>query len=532
MPITLKHSGASYTLDVSAISTATELRDLVARTTGVPADRVKVMLPKGKGVMKDDFNPKTLKDGATLTAVGSATAPPQPPPEPRVFLEDLEEGGEAVMDTPAGLVNLGNTCYVNATLQAIGCIEELRSELLKGKQSGGALVQPLATLTRSLESTSDGVNPMSFLTALRAANPQFAERDRSEKSAAMMNLGMGGYSQQDAEESYSFILNSLRSVKKDNVPVVEKYAMGVMRRTLKAADGSDEASGAAEEDFLKLECNITRETGDLLGGLRATLTQTIVKNSPLTGAPADYIQTSRIARLPKYLSVHMVRFAWRADIGKRTKVMRKVKFPLVLDALELCTEELKQKLIPVNRKLGDVERARRDRAKIHARRKGLASEAKKAGGPAGGMGGTSGGAAVSAEATTVAGGEDPNAMQVDEENEEVVRAKEAEELHALIPEDIKNDVGASESGLYDLVAIITHKGAAADSGHYMAFVKKSVFQKRLGVKKDDPFDEDEDWYKFDDDKVSIFPKDKIATLDGGGEDSSAYVLLYKSRPLE
>ena len=35
----------------------------------------------------------------------------------------------------------------------------------------------------------------------------------------------------DAEESYSFILNSLRSVKKDNVPVVEKYAMGVMRRT-------------------------------------------------------------------------------------------------------------------------------------------------------------------------------------------------------------------------------------------------------------------------------------------------------------
>ena len=89
----------------------------------------------------------------------------------------------------------------------------------------------------------------------------------------------------------------------------------------------------------------------------------------------------------------------------------------------------------------------------------------------------------------------------------------------------------------------------------MAFVRKSVFQKRLGAKKDgtysellcfhnhrsqlgvthtfpDPFDEDEDWYKFDDDKVSIFPKDKIATLDGGGEDSSAYVLLYKSRPLE
>lgn len=42
-------------------------------------------------------------------------------------------------------------------------------------------------------------------------------------------------------------------------------------------------------------------------------------------------------------------------------------------------------------------------------------------------------------------------------------------------------------------------------------------------------EDDEDWYKFDDDKVSIFPKEKIPTLEGGGEDSSAYVLLYKSK---
>lgn len=30
-------------------------------------------------------------------------------------------------------------------------------------------------------------------------------------------------------------------------------------------------------------------------------------------------------------------------------------------------------------------------------------------------------------------------------------------------------------------------------------------------------EEDEDWYKFDDDKVSVFPKEKLGTLDGGGE---------------
>lgn len=36
--------------------------------------------------------------------------------------------------------------------------------------------------------------------------------------------------------------------------------------------------------------------------------------------------------------------------------------------------------------------------------------------------------------------------------------------------------------------------------------------------------------RFDDDKVAIVPREKIASLDGGGEDSVAYLLLYKSTP--
>lgn len=108
-----------------------------------------------------------------------------------------------------------------------------------------------------------------------------------------------------------------------------------------------------------------------------------------------------------------------------------------------------------------------------------------------------------------------------------------------------------------ITAIITHKGAAADAGHYMGYVKKSVFHPVKGTaaaaanaasasadggEEGAPValtgapiavaeieDDDEDWYKFDDDKVSVFPVEKIPTLEGGGEDSSAYVLLYKSK---
>lgn len=79
----------------------------------------------------------------------------------------------------------------------------------------------------------------------------------------------------------------------------------------------------------------------------------------------------------------------------------------------------------------------------------------------------------------------------------------------------------------------------------MGFVKKSVLDAyrtkgtavngiagagpSLTTADIDATEGDEDWYKFDDDKVSLFPKEKLATLDGGGEDSSAYVLLYRSK---
>lgn len=76
---------------------------------------------------------------------------------------------------------------------------------------------------------------------------------------------------------------------------------------------------------------------------------------------------------------------------------------------------------------------------------------------------------------------------------------------------------------------MTHKGAAADAGHYIAFVKKSVFHPVKGMTSPSSSDaataaaaavgmddDDDDWYKFDDDKVSVFPAEKLATLDGGG----------------
>ena len=113
------------------------------------------------------------------------------------------------------------------------------------------------------------------------------------------------------------------------------------------------------------------------------------------------------------------------------------------------------------------------------------------------------------------------------EPEEVYLEREAEELEALVPEDIKGDEGASWTGLYELVGIVTHKGAAADSGHYIAYVKRRAIKFGTEANAQDLPDDDDEWYKFDDDKVSLFPKDKLNTLDGGGKFEDALGVEYE-----
>lgn len=126
------------------------------------------------------------------------------------------------------------------------------------------------------------------------------------------------------------------------------------------------------------------------------------------------------------------------------------------------------------------------------------------------------------------------------EPENVYRKRELDELEALVPADLKADAGCSVTGLYELVGIITHKGADADGGHYIGYVKKSALHP-IKIGGEMPVapegstltgvaleEDDEDWYKFDDEKVSIFPSDKIPTLEGGGKN---YIVFSNRRLL-
>lgn len=247
---------------------------------------------------------------------------------------------------------------------------------------------------------------------------------------------------------------------------------GRLSTTTKNDETTEEEPTTRDETFFNLTCNITANTNYLVNGLRDGFTQQIEKNSPALGRNARYTNTSAISRAPAYLTVHLNRFFWRPDIRsklcdeqtscersyltglstEKTKVMRKVKFPFELDATEIFSDELKAKVQPANRKLMEVEKDRAERAKV-------------------------------AKRTRVDKNEEDTGP---DEAEKKQRAQEAQQIEDLVDPSLKSDAGASTTGLYELVGIVTHKGASADGGHYIGWGKNtneedSWFSKHIPV---------------------------------------------------
>ena len=86
--------------------------------------------------------------------------------------------------------------------------------------------------------------------------------------------------------------------------------------------------------------------------------ESLTKTSPTLDREAEYVKTLKVSRLPGYLTVQMVRFQFKQkdSEGINAKILKDIKFPKMLDTFDFCSDDLKQKLIPMRTqfKVSDV----------------------------------------------------------------------------------------------------------------------------------------------------------------------------------
>lgn len=483
------------------------LKSELHEKTNVPLERQKIMAKsKGlwKGILKDDTDLTALdwegalaksKSQIQVMLMGSAEQMKGPTVK-TVFVEDLPEEEKAKVAEPAGLVNLGNTCYMNSVVQCLRAVPSFTNQLststtdatsATANNNNVLFVRALASTFRQLSSQTTAVQPVQLVRAVQFAFPQFAQLTPD-----------GRPMQQDAEEFYSGLMAMVPSAANDI------FAMDMVS-TLTCDEAPDEVPVEQHELCRKLVCTIHGDSTHVAEGLAQSLRGTIEKHSSVLGRDAVWTREQRMAKLPTVLTVQFGRFFWKATPdsqdhqGVKCKIMKPMAFSDTLDVYPLCSSAI-QAVLKVSRDAA----LREEEEALDRKLKGKEEEAK-------------------------GDAEEKDAMQVDGEDEggdDELRAALAMSMEPESNPVLGSHIPANFQGYYELFAVVTHKGRNADGGHYMAWVKSDT-QSADSAKIADSDMQNEDWYVYDDDSVSPCKTEDVLKLKGGGDWHMSYLNFYR-----
>lgn len=322
-----------------------------------------------------------------------------------------------------------------------------------------------------------------------------------------IEAGLGGPVTSDELKGASNLVDAVFGIKMEETLTCDEVSDASMEPPVVAFDlhrklvcniqgGSDGGSSTASD------INVTH----IAQGIQLSLNGKIEKHSDALGRNAIWTRQQCIARLPPILAVQFGRFYWKATpdsqdhAGVKCKVMKPVAFTNILDVYEFCNKEVQGTLkVARDKALADEE----DR--INKKLKGEEEKDDE--------------------------NKDADAMETSQEVD--TADPDLQAALAMSMETQLTPVGPglpdNFQGLYELFAVVTHKGRDADGGHYMAWVKANNSKSGPVEKIADTNVENEDWFVFDDDEVSPCKTEDVLKLKGGGDWHMSYLNFYRAK---